>query len=123
MNSKMSVNLSFERQEMVIPDTEYAGEMKKDIFPVMHYLITPLPNAPSGSCRRCTARPTKGRTATCRFFWVSGMGKSHPLCRPCPQPHRRPQALLEQRGRLPFEQYEDMAAPEIVAAGLKLEME
>jgi len=38
MTSTTSVELNFARKEMVILGTEYAGEMKKGIFSVMHYL-------------------------------------------------------------------------------------
>ncbi|MCO5598762.1 hypothetical protein L7F22_052861 [Adiantum nelumboides] len=38
MTSTTSVEINFKRREMVILGTEYAGEMKKGIFTVMHYL-------------------------------------------------------------------------------------
>jgi len=38
MSSTTSVEINFKRMEMVILGTEYAGEMKKGIFSVMHYL-------------------------------------------------------------------------------------
>lgn len=38
MTSTTSVGINFKRMEMVILGTEYAGEMKKGIFSVMHYL-------------------------------------------------------------------------------------
>jgi len=38
MTSSTSVEINFKRREMVILGTEYAGEMKKGIFSVMHYL-------------------------------------------------------------------------------------
>ncbi|POW20582.1 hypothetical protein PSHT_03339 [Puccinia striiformis] len=38
MTSATSVEINFKRREMVILGTEYAGEMKKGIFSVMHYL-------------------------------------------------------------------------------------
>ncbi|OXG17987.1 phosphoenolpyruvate carboxykinase (ATP) [Cryptococcus neoformans Ze90-1] len=38
MTSTTSVGVNFKRMEMVILGTEYAGEMKKGIFSVMHYL-------------------------------------------------------------------------------------
>lgn len=38
MTSTTSVEINFKRMEMVILGTEYAGEMKKGIFSVMHYL-------------------------------------------------------------------------------------
>jgi phosphoenolpyruvate carboxykinase (ATP) len=39
MTSTTSIDLSFERREMVILGTEYAGEMKKGVFTVMNYLM------------------------------------------------------------------------------------
>ncbi|KAM0789730.1 Protein kinase C-like 1 [Microbotryomycetes sp. NB124-2] len=38
MTSSTSIELNFKRREMVILGTEYAGEMKKGIFSVMHYM-------------------------------------------------------------------------------------
>ncbi|KAN0064597.1 Protein kinase C-like 1 [Thecaphora frezii] len=38
MTSTTSVEINFKRREMVILGTEYAGEMKKGVFSVMHYL-------------------------------------------------------------------------------------
>jgi phosphoenolpyruvate carboxykinase (ATP) len=38
MTSSTSVEINFKRREIVILGTEYAGEMKKGIFSVMHYL-------------------------------------------------------------------------------------
>lgn len=39
MTSSTSVEVNFKRHEMVILGTEYAGEMKKGVFSVMHYLM------------------------------------------------------------------------------------
>ena len=39
MTSKTSVDLSLERQEVVILGTQYAGEMKKAVFTLMNYLM------------------------------------------------------------------------------------
>ena len=39
MTSDTSVDLSFEHGELVILGTQYAGEMKKGVFTVMHYLM------------------------------------------------------------------------------------
>ena len=36
MTSATSISVNFKRGEMVILGTEYAGEMKKGIFTVMH---------------------------------------------------------------------------------------
>lgn len=38
MTSSTSVEINFKRREMIILGTEYAGEMKKGIFSVMHYV-------------------------------------------------------------------------------------
>ncbi|KAF8332618.1 ATP-utilizing phosphoenolpyruvate carboxykinase [Cantharellus anzutake] len=38
MTSQTSVSINFKRMEMVILGTEYAGEMKKGVFSVMHYV-------------------------------------------------------------------------------------
>merc|ERR1712038_1249400 len=39
MTSSTSISVSFERSEMVILGTQYAGEMKKGVFTVMNYLM------------------------------------------------------------------------------------
>ena len=39
MTSSTSIDLSLARKEMVILGTQYAGEMKKGLFSVMHYLM------------------------------------------------------------------------------------
>jgi len=39
MTSKTSVDLSFESRQFVVLGTEYAGEMKKGVFTLMHYLM------------------------------------------------------------------------------------
>ena len=39
MTSASSVTLNFQRGEMVILGTQYAGEMKKGVFTIMHYLM------------------------------------------------------------------------------------
>eukprot|EP00835_Amoeboradix_gromovi_P004723 NODE_387_length_9532_cov_0.176402.p4 type:complete len:243 gc:universal NODE_387_length_9532_cov_0.176402:547-1275(+) len=39
MSSTTSVSVDFKRGEMVILGTQYAGEMKKGVFTVMHYLM------------------------------------------------------------------------------------
>ena len=39
MTSTTSVSINFKRHEMVILGTQYAGEMKKGVFTVMHYLM------------------------------------------------------------------------------------
>lgn len=39
MTSSTSIDLNLARREMVILGTQYAGEMKKGLFGVMHYLM------------------------------------------------------------------------------------
>ncbi|HZZ30208.1 MAG TPA: phosphoenolpyruvate carboxykinase (ATP) [Pirellulales bacterium] len=39
MTSRTSIDISLERREMVILGTEYAGEMKKGVFTLMHYVM------------------------------------------------------------------------------------
>ena len=39
MTSSTSIDLNLDRREMVILGTQYAGEMKKGLFSVMHYLM------------------------------------------------------------------------------------
>jgi len=71
MSSKTSVDLSFERQEMVILGTEYAGEMKKGVFTVMHYLM-PKKGVLSMHCS--ANEGTDGDVSL--FFGLSGTGKT-----------------------------------------------
>lgn len=39
MTSSTSIDINLSRREMVILGTQYAGEMKKGLFSVMHYLM------------------------------------------------------------------------------------
>ena len=71
MSSKTSVDLSFEHQEMVILGTEYAGEMKKGVFTVMHYLM-PKRNVLS---MHCSANEGDDGDVSL-FFGLSGTGKT-----------------------------------------------
>ncbi len=71
MTSKTSIDLSFERREMVILGTEYAGEMKKGIFTVMHYLM-PRRGVLS---MHCSANEGAGGDVSL-FFGLSGTGKT-----------------------------------------------
>ncbi len=72
MTSRTSVDLSLERREQVILGTEYAGEMKKGVFTMMHWL---LPGRGILSMH-CSANegPTDGDVAL--FFGLSGTGKT-----------------------------------------------
>jgi phosphoenolpyruvate carboxykinase (ATP) len=71
MTSKTSIDLSFEDQEMVILGTEYAGEMKKGVFTVMHYLM-PKEGVLS---MHCSANEGEEDDVSL-FFGLSGTGKT-----------------------------------------------
>ena len=71
MTSKTSIELSFERQEMVILGTQYAGEMKKGVFTVMHYIM-PKQGVLSMHCS--ANEGSDGDTSL--FFGLSGTGKT-----------------------------------------------
>lgn len=71
MTSKTSVDLSFERQEVVILGTEYAGEMKKGIFTVMNYIM-PKKGVLS---MHCSANEGDAGDVSL-FFGLSGTGKT-----------------------------------------------
>jgi phosphoenolpyruvate carboxykinase (ATP) len=71
VTSGTSVSMSFERGEMVILGTEYAGEMKKGIFTLMHYLM-PKAGALSMHCSANEGR----RGDVSLFFGLSGTGKT-----------------------------------------------
>ena len=72
MSSKTSIDVCFEQKEMVILGTEYAGEMKKGIFTLMHYLM-PMKGHLSMHCS-ATADPETKRSAI--LFGLSGTGKT-----------------------------------------------
>ncbi|KAJ2807390.1 Protein kinase C-like 1 [Coemansia guatemalensis] len=71
MTSPTSVAISFERRQMVILGTEYAGEMKKGIFTVMHYL---MPKAGVLSLHSSCNEGPDGDVSL--FFGLSGTGKT-----------------------------------------------
>lgn len=71
MTSKTSIDVSFERGEMVILGTEYAGEMKKGIFTVMNYLM-PKRGVLS---MHCSANEGDDKDVSL-FFGLSGTGKT-----------------------------------------------
>ncbi|KAJ1730437.1 Protein kinase C-like 1 [Coemansia biformis] len=71
MTSSTSVAISFERRQMVILGTEYAGEMKKGIFTVMHYL---MPKAGVLSLHSSCNEGPDGDVSL--FFGLSGTGKT-----------------------------------------------
>ncbi|MBC7884812.1 MAG: phosphoenolpyruvate carboxykinase (ATP) [Saprospiraceae bacterium] len=71
MTSKTSVALDFEKREIVILGTEYAGEMKKGIFTVMNYLM-PLKGVMP---MHCSANMGNKEDVSV-FFGLSGTGKT-----------------------------------------------
>jgi phosphoenolpyruvate carboxykinase (ATP) len=71
MTSKTSIALHFGRREMVILGTQYAGEMKKGVFTIMHYLM-PHKNVLS---MHCSANEGE-RGDVSVFFGLSGTGKT-----------------------------------------------
>jgi phosphoenolpyruvate carboxykinase (ATP) len=72
MTSKTSIDLNFEKGELVILGTEYAGEMKKGVFTVMNYLM-PKRGIVSMHCS-ATADKTSDRSSI--LFGLSGTGKT-----------------------------------------------
>ncbi|KAJ3181847.1 Protein kinase C-like 1 [Gaertneriomyces sp. JEL0708] len=71
MTSTTSICLDFKRAEMVILGTQYAGEMKKGIFTVMHYL---MPKAGVLSLHSSANQSHEGDVSL--FFGLSGTGKT-----------------------------------------------
>ncbi|KAM1427772.1 hypothetical protein ACFXTO_020273 [Malus domestica] len=71
MTSSTSVDLNLSRREMVILGTQYAGEMKKGLFSVMHYL---MPKLQILSLHSGCNMGKDGDVAL--FFGLSGTGKT-----------------------------------------------
>lgn len=71
MSSKTSIDLHFEKNELTILGTEYAGEMKKGVFSVMHYLM-PKQGVLS---MHCSANEGDDGDVSL-FFGLSGTGKT-----------------------------------------------
>ncbi|OAQ29534.1 phosphoenolpyruvate carboxykinase [ATP] [Linnemannia elongata AG-77] len=71
MTSTTSVAINFPRREMVILGTEYAGEMKKGVFTIMHYL---MPKAGVLSLHSSANQGNDGDVTL--FFGLSGTGKT-----------------------------------------------
>ncbi len=72
MTSKTSVDLDLESRQVVILGTEYAGEMKKGVFTIMHYL---MPGRDVLSMH-CSANESYDGQNTAVFFGLSGTGKT-----------------------------------------------
>jgi phosphoenolpyruvate carboxykinase (ATP) len=70
--SKCSVALHFGRREFVILGTQYAGEMKKGVFTIMHYLM-PKRGVLS---MHCSANEGASAEDVSLFFGLSGTGKT-----------------------------------------------
>lgn len=71
MTSSTSIDLNLARREMVILGTQYAGEMKKGLFSVMHYL---MPKRQILSLHSGSNMGKGGDVAL--FFGLSGTGKT-----------------------------------------------
>ncbi|KAG6473967.1 hypothetical protein ZIOFF_067887 [Zingiber officinale] len=71
MTTSTSIDLNFDRKEMVILGTQYAGEMKKGLFGVMHYL---MPKRNILSLHSSNNMGKDGDVAL--FFGLSGTGKT-----------------------------------------------
>ncbi len=71
VSSKTCVAVNFERREMVILGTEYAGEMKKGVFTIMNYLM-PKQGVLS---MHCSANAGDAGDVSL-FFGLSGTGKT-----------------------------------------------
>ena len=72
IDSTTSIALSFENRELVILGTEYAGEMKKGIFTLMHYWM-PKRGVLS---MHCSANEGIEKGDVSLFFGLSGTGKT-----------------------------------------------
>ena len=72
MTSNVSVDINFKSKEMIILGTEYAGEMKKGVFTIMHYLM-PKINILS---LHSSVNQSFDKTSISIFFGLSGTGKT-----------------------------------------------
>ena len=72
VDSETSVSINFDRGEMVILGTEYAGEMKKGVFSIMNYLM-PRNEVMS---MHCSANEGVVNNDVSLFFGLSGTGKT-----------------------------------------------
>eukprot|EP00929_Paragymnodinium_shiwhaense_P016768 TRINITY_DN1253_c0_g3_i2.p1 TRINITY_DN1253_c0_g3~~TRINITY_DN1253_c0_g3_i2.p1 ORF type:complete len:634 (+),score=177.90 TRINITY_DN1253_c0_g3_i2:105-2006(+) len=80
MTSSTSVSASFERQEMVILGTQYAGEMKKGVFTIMNYLMPLMPKRDLPPVERALPMHASASIGDDNdvsiFFGLSGTGKT-----------------------------------------------
>merc|ERR1719166_385039 len=80
MTSSTSISVSFQRKEMVILGTQYAGEMKKGVFTVMNYLMPLMPKRdlpPADRALPLHASANIGKDDDVSiFFGLSGTGKT-----------------------------------------------
>ena len=72
LNSENFIVFNLKKKIAIIGGTEYAGEMKKGIFSVMHYYL-PLKNVLS---MHCSANVSKDLNESALFFGLSGTGKT-----------------------------------------------
>jgi len=71
VTSETSVAVNFKERELTILGTQYAGEMKKGIFGVMHYFM------PERGCLSMHASANEGQKGdTTLLFGLSGTGKT-----------------------------------------------
>ena len=72
VDTNASVSLSFEKEEIVILGTEYAGEMKKGVFTIMNYLMPLKGEMPM----HCSVTSEIGSDKSAILFGLSGTGKT-----------------------------------------------
>ncbi len=72
MNSEAFIIFNIKKKIAIIGGTEYAGEMKKGIFSILHYLL-PMKNILS---MHCSANVDLQNKNACLFFGLSGTGKT-----------------------------------------------
>lgn len=72
MTSSTSIDFDFSRKEIVILGTQYAGEMKKGVFSIIHYIM-PKKNILSLHSSATSSLDKKNVTF---FFGLSGTGKT-----------------------------------------------
>jgi phosphoenolpyruvate carboxykinase (ATP) len=74
--SRTSIDLSLERRELVILGSEYAGEMKKGVFTIMHWML-PGRGVLSMHCAANEGQAVAGGQGDVSlFFGLSGTGKT-----------------------------------------------